>query len=86
MRTGHPNDVLSDQKIITLSKNQWPHKDQLMLLRPAVPNEGHGKAQQPRLRTGKKSHPSLRNFATLEQACSPEYQGAQGAFKDSMIH
>ena len=24
--------------------------------------------------------------ATLKQACSPEYQGAQGAFKDSMIH
>ena len=23
---------------------------------------------------------------TLEQACSPEYQGAQCAFKDSMIH
>ena len=23
---------------------------------------------------------------TLEQACSSEYQGAQGAFKDSMIH
>ena len=28
----------------------------------------------------------LENFTTLEQACSPEYQGAQGAFKDSMIH
>ena len=23
---------------------------------------------------------------TLEQACPPEYQGAQCAFKDSMIH
>ena len=23
---------------------------------------------------------------TLKQACSSEYQGAQGAFKDSMIH
>ena len=40
-------------------------------------------------------HPSLinlekaekvENFMTLKQACSSEYQGAQGAFKDSMIH
>jgi hypothetical protein len=26
------------------------------------------------------------DFKTLKQACSSEYQGAQGAFKDSMIH
>jgi hypothetical protein len=26
------------------------------------------------------------DFKTLEQACSSEYQGAQVAFKDSMIH
>jgi hypothetical protein len=29
---------------------------------------------------------SLRVVMTLEQACPPEYQGAQCAFKDSMIH
>jgi hypothetical protein len=28
----------------------------------------------------------LRVVMTLEQACPPEYQGAQCAFKDSMIH
>ncbi len=28
----------------------------------------------------------LRGVMTLEQACPPEYQGAQCAFKDSMIH
>ena len=28
----------------------------------------------------------VENLMTLKQACSPEYQGAQGAFKDSMIH
>ena len=28
----------------------------------------------------------LRVEMTLEQACPPEYQGAQCAFKDSMIH
>ena len=28
----------------------------------------------------------LENFMTLKQACSSEYQRAQGAFKDSMIH
>nr|WP_164984543.1 hypothetical protein [Klebsiella pneumoniae] len=26
------------------------------------------------------------DFMILKQACSKEYQGAQGAFKDSMIH
>ena len=30
--------------------------------------------------------PSLRGVMTLEQACPPEYRGAQCAFKDSMIH
>ena len=29
---------------------------------------------------------SLRGVMTLEQACPPEYRGAQCAFKDSMIH
>ena len=28
----------------------------------------------------------VENTMTLKQACSSEYQGAQGAFKDSMIH
>ena len=28
----------------------------------------------------------VEEFMTLKQTCSPEYQGAQGAFKDSMIH
>ena len=43
--------------------------------------------------TTSKSKPSItkkamkvENTMTLKQACSPEYQGAQGAFKDSMIH
>ena len=30
--------------------------------------------------------PGLRAAMTLGQACPPEYQGAQCAFKDSMIH
>ena len=28
----------------------------------------------------------VRVYVTLKQACSMEYQGAQDAFKDSMIH
>jgi hypothetical protein len=28
----------------------------------------------------------VESFMILKQACSSEYQGAQGAFKDSMIH
>jgi hypothetical protein len=30
--------------------------------------------------------PGLSGVMTLEQACPPEYRGAQCAFKDSMIH
>ena len=33
-----------------------------------------------------KNHRRVENTMTLKQACSSEYQGAQGAFKDSMIH
>ena len=28
----------------------------------------------------------VKRHTTLKRACSPEYRGAQGAFKDSMIH
>ncbi len=35
---------------------------------------------------GPNTKQSLRVVMTLEQACPPEYQGAQCAFKDSMIH
>ena len=38
-------------------------------------------------RDGGPTHkPCLRAAMTLGQACPPEYQGAQCAFKDSMIH
>ena len=33
-----------------------------------------------------KTKRGLSGVMTLEQACPPEYQGAQCAFKDSMIH
>lgn len=48
--------------------------------------------------TGSSTHPTppphstfrqpfgVGEFAALKQACSTEYHGAQGAFKDSMIH
>ena len=49
-----------------------------------------------RLQKGKPANPpspslaieddKVENLMTLKQACSSEYQGAQGAFKDSMIH
>src|ERR1700712_5373516 len=35
---------------------------------------------------GPNTKQSLRVVMTLGQACPPEYQGAQCAFKDSMIH
>jgi hypothetical protein len=34
----------------------------------------------------KKEMKKVENFTTLKQVCPSEYQGAQGAFKDSMIH
>ena len=41
----------------------------------------------PRGEDGGPTHkPCLRAAMTLGQACPPEYQGAQCAFKDSMIH
>jgi hypothetical protein len=41
----------------------------------------------PVTRDGSPTHkPCLRAAMTLGQACPPEYQGAQCAFKDSMIH
>src|ERR1044072_911399 len=38
------------------------------------------------LRTAPNTKHSLSGVMTLEQACTSEYQGAQCAFKDSMIH
>jgi hypothetical protein len=49
-------------------------------------------ADHPLKEASKPSHPSLAqmnkvdNLMTLKQACPSEYQRAQGAFKDSMIH
>jgi hypothetical protein len=34
----------------------------------------------------KKEMKKVENFTTLKRVCPSEYQGAQGAFKDSMIH
>jgi hypothetical protein len=52
-----------------------------------IPAANDFKASPPR---GQDKHPtprlSLRVQMTLEQACPMEYQGAQCAFKDSMIH
>ena len=41
---------------------------------------------RPRGETTPKTKLGLRVAMTLEQACPSEYQGAQCAFKDSMIH
>ena len=41
---------------------------------------GHARGARPNTKL------RLRGVMTLEQACPPEYRGAQCAFKDSMIH
>ena len=42
--------------------------------------------QGPQLQPAPRKARGVDDFKTLKQACSSEYQGAQGAFKDSMIH
>jgi hypothetical protein len=61
----------------------------LMLLRRAdVPPTGGVPPADSHIQTGLRRGRKLRFdiSMTLKQACSSEYQGAQGAFKDSMIH
>ena len=48
-------------------------------------NEGQQK-EPPRPTLDKQKSEEVDILMTLKQACSSEYQGAQGAFKDSMIH
>ncbi len=66
-----------------------------MIITPAAGNVSANDFKESQsMKTSKLSHPSLEpkkkikieNLMTLKQACPSEYQGAQGAFKDSMIH
>jgi hypothetical protein len=52
----------------------------------AVPPLPFGPAPREPGGWGPTHKPCLRAAMTLGQACPPEYQGAQCAFKDSMIH
>jgi hypothetical protein len=52
----------------------------------AVPPLPFGPAPREPGGEGPTHKPCLRAAMTLGQACPPEYQGAQCAFKDSMIH
>ena len=56
----------------------------LMHLRGADPAPALSKVQASRW--NQKNPPEFDISMTLKQACPSEYQGAQGAFKDSMIH
>jgi hypothetical protein len=42
--------------------------------------------QNPFLRSKMTKRKGFENFTTLKRVCPSECQGAQGAFKDSMIH
>ena len=74
--------------IITTSKR--PCHARLASTANAFEESGRSEArpQTPTVRTKLGPGPSFdsRFQMTLEQACSSEYRGAQGAFKDSMIH
>ena len=61
-----------------------PHEKPANAFEASYPNQRNCKAQHQAEKQKKASQ--FENFTTLEQACSPEYQGAQGAFKNSMIH
>jgi hypothetical protein len=65
--------------IITLTSETLDSADTFKRSRP-TPARSKSK-----LRSRNKSI-GVENLMTLKQACSSEYQGAQGAFKDSMIH
>jgi hypothetical protein len=59
----------------------------LMHLRRAdIPSKGPPADSQSPKPSFNKAKLGFEISMTLKQACSSEYQGAQGAFKDSMIH
>jgi hypothetical protein len=59
----------------------------LTLLRPKLEKPRRGLRGTPAFRrTMPNTKQCLSGVMTLEQACPSEYQGAQCAFKDSMIH
>ena len=68
----------------------------LCQVKPVIETDLANTFKMSRLITGKHPNPNssmdrnpklgFEGFMTLKQACSSEYQGAQGAFKDSMIH
>lgn len=45
-----------------------------------------GSQQNPHIQASQAKACKVENLMTLKQACPSEYQRAQGAFKDSMIH
>ena len=69
--------------IITLTSRSSKMKVPLMLFRGARFRR-HAPKSKPRKVNDKST--GVENLMTLKQACPSEYQGAQGAFKDSMIH
>jgi hypothetical protein len=68
--------------IITLMSGNPKGSIPLMHLRGADQTPAHSKSK-PR---GRNKSIGVEDLMTLKQACPSEYQGAQGAFKDSMIH
>jgi hypothetical protein len=59
-----------------------PEREKLLRLKP----DGTATVFEAHRVVTPKTKQSLRVVMTLEQACPPEYQRAQCAFKDSMIH
>ena len=60
-----------------------PKREELLRLKPNGTATDFKACRKP---AGPNTKQSLRVVMTLEQACPPEYQRAQCAFKDSMIH
>jgi hypothetical protein len=57
-----------------------------MYLRGAGFKKGQQNASKSKPFFGRETKGGFENFTTLKRVCPSEYQGAQGAFKDSMIH
>ena len=76
METSYHTSRIGKEDPANLFKRSWPSKER-----------GTSKGlQSPSLLWSPEETKEVEVFTTLKRVCPSEYQGAQGAFKDSMIH
>ena len=76
METSYHTSRIGKEDPANLFKRSWPSKER-----------GASRSlQSPSLLWSPEETKEVEVFTTLKRVCPSEYQGAQGAFKDSMIH